>query len=612
MRMDLYMLSLFVTLEQELAIRELFVYRRWNFLKTKDNAESQGVDTLKSIQTGDQSSNDSSELGSYTRKCQDSHNTGVPEVKVLHQEVFSDLQDFVEATLNESCLSDKSDSDDDDCDDEYDRIGAGKSIDISEENKSLCNGSLEISDNHHSDISVWDKHTDTCDNGKNIIVCNVIDDDDYDDDDDDDGKDEVYDDLNAGNVNYHQDHVNKVIDVESKYVNGNSDELTTDKALTVTDNMLSDKESTELTVQRDIDEHKCSNTENMPDLKAVGKNSSTIQDNVTVDNSSEMYSCSDICNKDVECDDKILLDNSVMSPRSPVCIVKKHIADPEHKSLKHSSDKMFKNGHRGSDKKVSKIGSFYCKDCDNTYHLLGAYKNHKHNGRCRFECEFCGKRFTSRYYSNYKSHLRNHRKDRPHSCIVCNKSYTDLYTLNIHTRTHSGVRPYMCQHCGQQFYSSSHLTSHENSIHSEPQKRYTCNICKATLTTSGNLRVHLNSVHNNERPFTCEICGKSFKTQQTLEKIHSKVHMNVYPFVCDYIGCGKKFKRSGCYNEHVRRHNNQRSHFCKNCGKGFYSKKELNSHTRIHTGEKPYNCNICDYKCALIGNLQKHMKIHVT
>lgn len=262
--------------------------------------------------------------------------------------------------------------------------------------------------------------------------------------------------------------------------------------------------------------------------------------------------------------------------------------------------------------KACRVGTFYCSECKNTYRLLGAYKNHKRNGKCKFECEHCGKSFTSRYYANYKCHLKNHVKDRSHTCTVCNKSYSDLHTLNIHMRKHSGNRPYMCQHCGLQFYSSSHLLSHENSIHCEPPGKYQCEICDAKLSTLGNLRVHQNVVHAEERPFTCEICGKSFKTQKTLEQVHAKVHLNVFPFVCDYSGCGKKFKRSGSFTEHVRRHKNQRSHFCKNCGKGFYTKKDLLLHTRVHTGEKPYKCEVCEYKCALLGNLQKHLKTHVT
>lgn len=256
------------------------------------------------------------------------------------------------------------------------------------------------------------------------------------------------------------------------------------------------------------------------------------------------------------------------------------------------------------------VGIFYCKECDCTFRLYGAYKNHKRDGKCLFECEYCGKTFTARYYSNYQSHLKYHVKDRPHKCNVCDKTYIEAQTLKIHMRKHTGIRPYVCHQCGRQFYSSSHLLSHKHSAHSDGREYHKCDICDATLSTVGNLRVHKKVVHAVERPFTCEICGKSFKTQKSLEQVHAKVHSQDYPFKCDYVGCGKMFKRSEGLADHMRRHNNERTHFCERCGKGFYTNKDLHLHTRTHTGEKPHVCQLCDYKCALAGNLRKHMKTH--
>lgn len=256
------------------------------------------------------------------------------------------------------------------------------------------------------------------------------------------------------------------------------------------------------------------------------------------------------------------------------------------------------------------VGIFYCKECDCTFRLYGAYKNHKRDGKCLFECEYCGKTFTARYYSNYQSHLKYHVKDRPHKCNVCDKTYIEAQTLKIHMRKHTGVRPYVCHQCGRQFYSSSHLLSHKHSAHSDTREYHQCDICAATLSTVGNLRVHKKVVHAVERPFTCEICGKSFKTQKSLEQVHAKVHSQDYAFKCDFVGCGKMFKRSEGLADHIRRHNNERSHFCERCGKGFYTNKDLLLHTRTHTGEKPHICQLCDYKCALAGNLRKHMKTH--
>ena len=280
-----------------------------------------------------------------------------------------------------------------------------------------------------------------------------------------------------------------------------------------------------------------------------------------------------------------------------------------------------KNLHKGKNEvlnetpaksgRKSKVGSFHCKECDYTFRFLGAYNNHKKDGKCLFVCEYCGKSFTSRHYSNYKSHLKYHVKERPHKCNICGKTYIEAQTLKIHMRKHSGDRPYVCHHCGLQFYSSSNLLSHRNSAHSDSREIHKCDICDARLSTQGNLRVHKKVVHAVERPFTCEICGKSFKTQKSLEQVHAKVHSEDFPYKCEFIECGKMFKRSEGLADHMRRHNNDRNHFCDKCGKGFYSNKDLTLHTRTHTGEKPHRCQLCDYKCALAGNLRKHMKTHL-
>jgi len=256
-----------------------------------------------------------------------------------------------------------------------------------------------------------------------------------------------------------------------------------------------------------------------------------------------------------------------------------------------------------------KRGSFKCEDCKRTFKLLGAFNNHKKNGKCLFVCQYCGKEFTSRYYCNYLTHLKYHSNERVHKCSVCDKTYIEAHTLKLHMRKHSGDRPFICDYCGKRFFLSSQLVSHKNSTHKESTKVHKCDICGQILSTVGNLCVHKRVVHSMERPFTCELCGKTFKTHKSLD-VHSKVHQEVYPFKCDILGCEKTFKRSEGLVDHMRRHRNERTHFCDQCGKGFYCNKDLQLHVRVHTGDKPFSCDLCGYKCALAGNLNKHRKTH--
>ena len=258
----------------------------------------------------------------------------------------------------------------------------------------------------------------------------------------------------------------------------------------------------------------------------------------------------------------------------------------------------------------NKKGKFHCKDCNLTFKLLGPFKNHKKTGgKCVFTCDYCGKVYKARYYSNYLRHLRYHSMDRPYRCKLCDKSYIMKNDLEKHERIHSGKKSYICEVCGKGFYTSSQLICHRHSAHTVTTQVYQCDLCGTALKNIYNLQFHKRTVHSDNRPFTCEICGHSFKTKKGLNE-HSKVHKEVFPFVCDFKECKKAFKRPEGLRDHMKRHLNKRSHFCKTCDKGFYGSKDLREHMRTHSGEKPFSCHQCGYKCALRGNLTKHMRTH--
>lgn len=281
----------------------------------------------------------------------------------------------------------------------------------------------------------------------------------------------------------------------------------------------------------------------------------------------------------------------------------KHV---EEKGLKKTG---IKKTHQNTE---TKKGTFYCDDCKWTFKIFKHFQKHKKDGKCVFDCEYCGKRYTFRYYANYLVHLKYHKKERVHKCELCNKTYIEAHNLKEHMRKHTGERPFVCDFCGDTFHTSSSLINHKYHRHNKTKPIHKCDICDQVLCSVGNLNAHKKVVHSDERPYTCEQCGKSFKTRRMLEEKHIKVHQQVFPFKCDFPGCEKQFKRVESFNQHCKRHRNERSHFCDQCGKGFYSSKDLKLHIRVHTGEKPYSCEICDYKCAQLGNLGKHMRTHKT
>ncbi|XP_076852172.1 uncharacterized protein LOC143504875 [Brachyhypopomus gauderio] len=86
------------------------------------------------------------------------------------------------------------------------------------------------------------------------------------------------------------------------------------------------------------------------------------------------------------------------------------------------------------------------------------------------------------------------RKDSPHACHVCGKTFATSSSLGAHFVCHSNLRPFVCKCCQFRFSRLADLKKHER-IHTG-ERPYNCSLCGRRFNRTENLRRHLRKVHH--------------------------------------------------------------------------------------------------------------------
>ncbi|XP_045190346.2 zinc finger protein 2-like [Mercenaria mercenaria] len=112
-----------------------------------------------------------------------------------------------------------------------------------------------------------------------------------------------------------------------------------------------------------------------------------------------------------------------------------------------------------------------------------------------FKCTYkdCGKIFFRQ--TNFEYHLNVHNGVRPYECIGCLRSFHSKYTKNEHEKDCVNDVEYKCDICGSVFKQRSGLHNHKQAEHVRQEKGYPCEICSQMFKFSSGLIRHKKEKH---------------------------------------------------------------------------------------------------------------------
>ncbi|XP_063707067.1 zinc finger protein 260-like [Culicoides brevitarsis] len=236
--------------------------------------------------------------------------------------------------------------------------------------------------------------------------------------------------------------------------------------------------------------------------------------------------------------------------------------------------------------------------------------------RVKVLCHICSKYV---YKQSLKDHMLKHEvgSKLPYECDACGKKFSSRDNVRKHliVRHFPELAKYKCPKCPTVFAQKHFYDTHIMAKHKMGDvEKVTCMVCGIVVANERNLKEHNFNAHVDpltKQKYSCKLCSKIF-----YDKRHLKAHMMVHlpedekPYKCEK--CGKRFVNSYKYKQHMLEHENPDLVLrkCEICGKGYKYANSLKVHMRVHTGEQPYECKFCNRRFADRSHHRVHMKGH--
>ena len=229
---------------------------------------------------------------------------------------------------------------------------------------------------------------------------------------------------------------------------------------------------------------------------------------------------------------------------------------------------------------------FKCDTCGKSFATFQILRNHvyyKHSdvfgdSKINMECIVCNKRYS--HIESLNNHLQIHEGTQKYGCDLCGAFFSRKADRARHRMTHTGEKPYKCDKCDYSCIQPGEFNRHKLR-HGGQEYKYACPYCEKKLVRKTEMKAHILTHESGPgityNTFQCKECGECLKSKYSLEK--HKIEQHHYKIVCDE--CGKEFTSSGNRNRHKQRQHSNIAITCKLCSKTFKCKANLQEHVKF-------------------------------